>query len=267
MRLRAFRRAVALVFSLAFCVIHYWLIRMRGPLSLVRRARWMQSAALGVQAALGIRSEVRGNPPSHGLVVANHLSYLDVVIFSSVMPCFFVAKVEIDRWPFFGEAARTGGTIFIDRSCSASTTEVANEIAKRLALPVPVLVFPEGTSTDGSRVLRFHSSLFDPVTAAGAQITAASIRYVLHDGKAERDLCWYDDSLFLPHLWKALCTSGFSAEVIFREPRVYPDRRTAADVTHDEIVAMRAGLETAQPVASLLAAGNAAGNVETLTAS
>jgi 1-acyl-sn-glycerol-3-phosphate acyltransferase len=261
MRLRAFRRAVALVIALALCVFHYWSIRIHGPLSMVRRALWLQSAARRILGALGIKSEVRGTPPSQGLVVANHLSYLDIVILSSAMPCFFVAKAEIDRWPFFGKAARTGGTIFIDRNSRASTARVAKEIAERLPLPVPVLLFPEGTSTDGSKVLRFHSSLFDPATRAGALVTASSVRYVLHDGKAERDLCWYDDSLFLSHIWKALGTSGFSAEVVFGESRVYSNRRVAADVTHDEIVAMRAALETAQPVIS----SQAAGNVVTLT--
>jgi 1-acyl-sn-glycerol-3-phosphate acyltransferase len=251
MRLRAFRRAVALVFALALCVIHYWSIRIRGPLTLARRALWLQSAALGILRALGINSEVRGKAPTRGLVVANHLSYLDIVILSSAMPCFFVAKMEIDRWPFFGKAARTGGTIFIDRNSRSSTAAVAKAIATRLPLPVPVLLFPEGTSTNGSQVLRFHPSLFEPATASGAPITAASIRYVLHDGKAERDLCWYDDSLFLHHIWKALGTSGFSAEVIFGEPREYPDRRTAAHVTHDEVVAMRARMdETVQAAAS-----------------
>jgi 1-acyl-sn-glycerol-3-phosphate acyltransferase len=193
---------------------------------------------------------VYGIPPSHGLVVGNHLSYLDVVILGAAMPCCIVSKIEIARWPFFGWAARRGGTIFIDRSSRASTAEVAKKISERLSVPVPILVFPEGTSTDGSVVLRFHSSLFDPVTVAGAPITAVSIRYVFHDGNAERDLCWFDDSLFLPHIWKALGASGFCAQVIFGESRIYPDRRTAADVTHDEIVAMRAGgVEAAVPVA------------------
>jgi 1-acyl-sn-glycerol-3-phosphate acyltransferase len=184
--------------------------------------------------------DVYGLPPSQGLVVANHLSYLDSVIISSAMPCVYVAKVEISRWPFFGKFARRSGTIFIDRSSRASTEEVAQEILSRLSLPLPVLLFPEGTSTDGSSVLRFHSSLFHPVTEARAQITAASIRYIFHDGTAERDLCWFDDSLLLPHIWKALGTSGFTAELIFGEPRVYTHRRTAADATHADIVAMRA---------------------------
>jgi 1-acyl-sn-glycerol-3-phosphate acyltransferase len=236
---RALRRAVALAVALAACVVSYWLLRIRCRITLVQRAGWLHGAACGVLRACDIRATVHGQPPTHGLVVANHLSYLDIVIISSVMPCFFVSKAEIGRWPYFGRAARTGGTMFINRGSRASTVEVVRQIADRLKLPVPILLFPEGTSTDGSQVLRFHSALFQPAIVASAPVTAAAVRYVLQDGARERDLCWFDDSLFLPHLWKALGTSGFSAEVTFGEPRVYPDRRTAADATHDEVAEMR----------------------------
>jgi 1-acyl-sn-glycerol-3-phosphate acyltransferase len=118
---------------------------------------------------------------------------------------------------------------------------VANQITERLKLPVPVLLFPEGTSTDGSQVLRFHSRLIDPATSAGAPITAAAIRYVLEDGTPERELCWYGDESFVTHLLKVLGVAGFSAEVTFGEPRIYSNRRTAADETHAEVTAMRSG--------------------------
>ena len=239
MRLRTLRRAVALGFALAACVLSYWLLRVRGPLTLVERAWWLHGAACRILKALGIGCVVRGQPPSVGLVVSNHLSYLDIVIISSIMPCFFVSKAEIKRWPYFGEAARTGGTIFIDRKSRASTAEVAGQIGERLKLPVPVLLFPEGTSSDGAQVLRFHSSLFEPAVAAGAAITAVAVRYRLEAGRQERDLCWFDDTAFLPHLWKTLGAAGFSAEVTFGEPHKYPDRRAAADTTHDEVVTMR----------------------------
>lgn len=240
MRLRAFRRAVALAFSLAACVVDYWLTRIRGPLSLERRAHWLHRSCCRVSEAFGIRVTVCGRIPSHSLVVSNHLSHLDILIIGAVTPCFFVAKTEIASWPYFGRAARTGATIFIDRKSRVSTVEVARLISERLTLPVPVLLFPEGTSTDGSGVLRFHSSLFQPAVAASAPVTAAAVRYMLRGGESERDLCWFDDALFLPHLWKALGVSSFGAAVTFGEPRVYADRRTAAEATHEEVVAMRA---------------------------
>lgn len=241
MNLRAARRAVALGFTLILCILRFWIIRFRGPLTLERRALWMQSASRMVLRSLSIDYLVEGTPPRSGLVVANHLSYLDIAILSAAMPCSFVAKAEIDRWPYFGKAARAGGTMFINRSSLASAEKVSSMIAERLALPVPVLFFPEGTSTDGSEVLRFHSRLFEPAVQAGAPVTTATLRYVLTDGSDERDLCWFGDDAFLPHLWKALGCGGFTAEVRFGEPQVYPHRRVAADQTHAEITALRNG--------------------------
>jgi len=250
MMLRRVRRAVALVFALALCIVRYWLRRLRGPLTLEMRAVWLQQSARMILKCLGIGYQVEGQPPACGLVVANHLSYLDVVIISAALPCFFVAKMEIGGWPFFGKAARTGGTIFLDRSSLASAMTVAEQMTERLRLPVPVLLFPEGTSTDGAQVLRFHSRLIDPATTAGAPITAAALRYEIEGGMEERELCWYGDESFATHLWKVLGVAGFSAQLRFFEPKIYPDRRTAADETHAEITAWREAnvleLETAE---------------------
>jgi len=237
----ALRRAVALAFALAMSIVRFWLLRMRGPLTLERRALWVQQTCLGILNVMGIRPNIEGTPPTHGLVVSNHLSYIDILVLSAAMPCFFVAKIEIGGWPFFGKAARLGGTIFIDRSSLASANSVAAQMTERLKMNMPVLLFPEGTSTYGE-VLRFHSRLIDPATTAGAQITAASVRYVIEDGTPEAKLCWGDDTLFVTHLMTTLGTPGFSAKVKFGKPHVYPDRRTAADATHAEVVAMRVEL-------------------------
>ena len=233
---------MALASALALGILRFWLRRVRGPLTDQERVLWVQQTCKAIMAGAGIRYQIEGQPPTHGLVVANHLSYLDVLILSAAMPCFFVAKMEIGGWPIFGKAARVGGTIFIDRSSLASAMTVAEQIGERLKLPIPVLLFPEGTSTDGAQVLRFHSRLIDPATTAGAPITTATIRYVIEDGTPELELCWFGDTLFVTHLFKALSTPGFSAHVRFGEPKVYPDRRTAADQTHAEITATRVQL-------------------------
>ncbi len=134
---------------------------------------------------------------------------------------------------------RTRGWNDVSRSLQPGQRRaVAAMIGERLKLPVPVLFFPEGTSTDGT-MLRFHSRLFEPAIVAGAPITAASIRYVISDGTPERELCWYGDETSRPHLLKTLNTAGFHAELRFGEPRVYPHRRVAADETFAEISAMR----------------------------
>jgi 1-acyl-sn-glycerol-3-phosphate acyltransferase len=232
---------VALGFAISICIVRFWLLRLSGPLTLERRARWIQQSALGMLKSLNIKYKVEGHPATRGLVVSNHLSYLDILVLSAAMPCFFVAKMEIGGWPFFGKAARSGGTIFVDRSSLASANSVAEQMTERLKLPtlIPVLLFPEGTSTDGRQVLRFHTRLIDPATSLGVPITTAAVRYVIEGGMEERELCWYGDETFTNHLWKVLGVEGFEAEVRFGEPRVYSDRRIAADETHREISAMR----------------------------
>ena len=108
-----------------------------------------------------------------------------------------------------------------------------------LALPIPILLFPEGTSTDGSQVLRFHPSLFQSAVAGAVPVTPAMVRYVIRGGVPESSLCWFGDAPFVSHLWKALGTPGFSAEVTFDTPRIYLDRRSAALVSHEDVARMR----------------------------
>ena len=106
-----------------------------------------------------------------------------------------------------------------------------------------MLLFPDGTSSDGSQVLRFRSRLIAPATSTGTPITTAAVRYVIEDGTPEQELCWFGGASFVPHLLKALGVAGFSASVRFGQARVYADRRVAADTTHAEITAMRAELQ------------------------
>lgn len=240
MNLRTLRRAVALGLVLGAAVIRYWMLRFEGPLTLERRARWLHETCILVLRNIGGHCSIEGKIPTHGLVVANHLSYLDIVVLSAAMPCFFVAKSEIDRWLYFGKAARSGGTLFIERGRRASAESVAEMIRERLKLPVPVLLFPEGTSTDGT-MQRFHSTLLEPAIRERAPVTAVAVRYVSDDATAERELCWYGDDALAPHLMKTLKAAGFHAELCFGEPRLYRDRRTAAAETFAEIAAFREG--------------------------
>jgi 1-acyl-sn-glycerol-3-phosphate acyltransferase len=236
---RAIRRAVALVFALSLSIVRYWLLHLRGPLTLERRALWGQQTARLILACMGIRCHVQGTPPTQGLVVSNHLGIIDVVILSADMPCFFVAKIEVGGFAIFGWAARACGTIFLDRSSLESAMSVADQMVERLKLQIPVLLFPEGTSTDGSQVIPFHPRLIDPATSTGTQITTATVRYELEDGTPEKELCWWGDEPFGTHLLKVIGVAGFTAIVRFGEPRVYNDRRVAADGTRAEIAATR----------------------------
>jgi 1-acyl-sn-glycerol-3-phosphate acyltransferase len=245
--LRAARRAVTLAMALIYCLLRFWFLCLRGQDSLDRRGEWQHESALLVMRALGIGLRVTGTLPQGGLMVSNHLSYLDILVFSAALPVFLVSKVEIGGWPFFGTLARAGGALFVDRSSRASAEATTAQIAERLRGNVPVLFFPEGTSTDGSRVLRFRSRFFIPAVDAGLPVTAAAVRYVPGDGSPESSLCWFGDTDFLPQVLKNVGGPDFSAEIYFGEARIYENRRVAAQQTHEEVDAMRgAGVLAAQ---------------------
>jgi 1-acyl-sn-glycerol-3-phosphate acyltransferase len=188
---------------------------------------------------LGMQLESRGTRPAQGLVCSNHLSYLDILVFAATTPCVFVAKREVRRWPVFGVLARCGGTIFVDRQSRSSAEEDTRKIAGVLKEGVPVLLFPEGTSTDGSAVLRFHPTLLEPAVQLTTEITAAAIGYRAQ-GAEERDVCWFGDAPFLPHLLRTLARARVVAEVeFFPERSAQPDRKTAALELHERVEAMR----------------------------
>jgi 1-acyl-sn-glycerol-3-phosphate acyltransferase len=237
--LRAARRAVTLALALIYSLLCFWVMRLTGRVTLERRAEWQHEAALRVMRAFGVRLRVTGRLPQGGLVVSNHLSYLDILVFSAALPVFLVSKVEIGSWPFFGILAHAGGALFVDRSSRASAEATTKQIAERLGGTVPVLFFPEGTSTDGTRVLRFHSRFFIPAVEAGIPVIAAAVRYVPADASSEGSLCWFGDTDFLPHLLSSLAGPDFAAEIHFGEARIYENRRVAAQRTHEEVEAMR----------------------------
>jgi 1-acyl-sn-glycerol-3-phosphate acyltransferase len=244
--LRAAWRGILLVTSLGFCAVRFQATRLIAfvlgrRVTSRQRAEWMHFCGRIVMAAMGIHARVEGELPTGStLIVANHLSYLDIMIVSAALPCAFVAKREIGRWPFFGPLSKMGGAIFVDRENRASSWETAEEMAERLAECVPVVLFPEGTSTDGREVIRFKSTLFEPAVEAGLNVVPAAIFYEPHgDGLEERDVCWYGDDLFLPHLLQVLGVDGFTAVVRFGKPERFPDRSTAAWRSHDAVEAMR----------------------------
>jgi 1-acyl-sn-glycerol-3-phosphate acyltransferase len=195
---------------------------------------------------MGVRLESRGRRPAQGLICSNHLSYLDIAVYAASTPCIFVSRVEVRRWPLFGFFACAGGTLFIDRQSRASTDEVAQQIAAVLETGVPVLLFPEGTSTDGSAVQRFHPSLLEPAVRAQREITAAAVGYRAPH-LPEKAVCWYGDMSFLPHLLRILTYTGITAEVEFYpDPVAYPDRKAAALELREKVDAMRKHIARAE---------------------
>jgi 1-acyl-sn-glycerol-3-phosphate acyltransferase len=172
----------------------------------------------------GIRLKVSGSPPPPGpkLIVSNHVSWLDIVILSAVMPVSFVAKKEVSRWPFFGTLARLQRSIFVDRGQRHRAGQSAGTIAARLAAGEAIVLFGEGTSHDGTSVLPFKTSLFAAATVPDIAIVPVSLGYVrawgLPLGRRKRPAyAWYGDMNLVPHLWNFLGEGPLSVAVIFHE--------------------------------------------------
>jgi 1-acyl-sn-glycerol-3-phosphate acyltransferase len=214
-------------------------LRHGSRLDLWRRAYWLHQSCGTILRRLGMQLESRGTRPAQGLICSNHLSYLDILVYAAATPCVFVSKREVRRWPAIGVLARCGGTIFVNRQSRSSAEEATRKIAAVLKQGVPVLLFPEGTSTDGSSVLRFHPTLLEPAVELAMEMTTAAIGYRAH-GVDERDLCWFGDAPFLPHLLRTLARPRVIAEVeFFPERNAQPDRKTAALELRERVEAMR----------------------------
>ena len=123
------------------------------------RAAWMQRAARRQLKLLRCRPDVLGPVPKSGLLISNHLGYFDILLICSVAPAVFVSRADVRGWPLFGWLAKLGGTIFIQRERRLQVGAVNREIETALAAGLLVVVFPEGTSSNGETVLPFRASL------------------------------------------------------------------------------------------------------------
>jgi 1-acyl-sn-glycerol-3-phosphate acyltransferase len=177
---------------------------------------------------LRLRVSVVGAPAMRRplLIVSNHTSWIDIAAIGAIMPVHFVAKREVRGWPLVGRVAELTGTIFVDRDRRRQTAQASAQIADRLAGGCPVVLFAEGTSSDGNRVLPFRSALIGVGTSVALQpitLQPMSIAYTrlngLPIGRRQRPLlAWYGDMDFLPHLRRYLRAGPADAVITFGEP-------------------------------------------------
>jgi lyso-ornithine lipid O-acyltransferase len=206
-----------------------------------------------VARLFGIRIQVMGTPVrGRGvLLLANHTGWLDIVIFSAVMPLSFVAKAEVASWPFFGTLARLQRTVFVDRTRRSETGATRDAIRERLRVGDTLVLFPEGTSGDGNAVLPFKSALLGAAGGEDVTVQPVSTAYTgIHGipmGRENRPLfAWYGDMELVPHLWEALEAGPLDVVVQFHPPLEAMDRkelaRTAWDTVRKGQAAALAGL-------------------------
>lgn len=189
-------------------------------------------------AILGLKVTCKGTPfADDALFVANHISWLDIPLIGGLVPIHFLSKSEVRSWPLLGWLAARSGTLFIQRGGKNAANAVAEAMTFQLKRKRSVLIFPEGTTSDGKSVRRFHPRLLGAAILAHAPIQPVAIRYLL-DGKPHPTAPFIDDHELPPHLWQILGEKSIQAEITFLAPLSSrgADRKTLADSARERIL-------------------------------
>jgi lyso-ornithine lipid O-acyltransferase len=242
--LRIWRAAAYLGWTLALMPMQ--------ALGLLLRCRWVARLPLFYHRhccrILGLKVRCIGHPVASrpALFVSNHVSYTDISVLGSVIPGSFVAKSEIAGWPLFGWLAKLQRSVFVDRKVR-STAQQRDAIAERLAAKDALIMFPEGTSSDGNFVLPFKSSLFSVVFGRGDDqpiaVQPVSVAYTRLDGlpigrRLRPFFAWYGDMTMPRHLWQFLGMGTVEVVVEFHPPTAvaeWASRKALAQFCYERI--------------------------------
>lgn len=218
------------------------MLAMHGATRLFRRpSPWPRRFLGGIARIAGARVCAVGTPlPAPVLYLANHQTWLDIMILAGASGAAFVSKDDVARWPLFGWLASLNNTVFIARTDRAGVRGQADALAAALAGPQPVALFPEGTTTDGSALLPFNASLLGAVAGAGGRVQPVAIDY----GRARADIAWGEESA-AANVARVLGRRGrFDVRLTFLPPFDAPaDRKALAAAARDAVGAALYGSE------------------------
>jgi 1-acyl-sn-glycerol-3-phosphate acyltransferase len=201
----------------------------------------------GLSRAMGVRIRTHGTPVRRGpvLFVANHLSWSDIPVLGARVRGSFVAKADVAEWGAVGWLASFARTVYVTRDRRSSTATQKDEIAERLRTGGSIILFPEGTNSDGTGVLPFKSALFSVVEAVpGLTIQPITLAYTSINGipvtrRHLPDIAWVGSTELAPHALAFIALGRVTAEIIFHPPLVladFPDRKALARHCHDTIL-------------------------------
>jgi 1-acyl-sn-glycerol-3-phosphate acyltransferase len=208
----------ALVHALAgLATILFMFPRLNEP---QREAR-VQAWSLRMLALLGVGLEVRGQPPKNGpvLLVANHISWLDILVMHAACYCRFVSKADVKQWPLIGTLATGGGTIYIERESRRDALRVVHHVTASLKRGEVVAVFPEGTTGDGATLLPFHANLIQAAISADAPVQPVALSFVdAATGGISQSPSYIGDETMVGSVWRTLSGPPLVAMVRYGQP-------------------------------------------------
>ncbi len=252
--------ALALLLLLPF---HLVAVAIGGRSTMKVAQLWQRIACF----LIGIRVTVTGKPAGDRplLLLSNHNSWLDIPILAGVAPVSFIAKKEVEGWPLVGLLAKAQRSVFVDRERRHATGEKADEVAGRLSKGDIMVLFAEGTSSDGNKVLPFRSALVGSAQRAIADGGTATVQPVaiayqkmlgLPLGRQHRPLvAWYGGTSLIPHLKRVLSEGGIDVEVVFgpaRQLGAGDNRKVVTQEAGEFVRRAVAGLNAGRPAGALL---------------
>ncbi|MFH1996890.1 MAG: 1-acyl-sn-glycerol-3-phosphate acyltransferase [Candidatus Omnitrophota bacterium] len=204
--------------------------RIRGGWKNIKEiSRFTRLWSKGIAKIVNLRVTTSGAlPRDPGLLVSNHVSYLDIIAHGSVLPLRYSPKSEIKKWPVLGWYIGLSRPIWTNRRSKQTSKKILRDFVKTVRRGMYLIVYPEGTSTDGTNgILPFKSTSFEASIIGQMPILPVLTRYKKAPGQPA--VCWYGDMTLLPHIWRVLGISSIEAELHFLKP-IYPEGKTRKEL-------------------------------------
>ena len=224
--LRKLQAVVRVPWRAARMLIHVlrgmWIVAFRFPqLHYWEQHALVQTWAKELLAKAGVQVQVQGQPPAEGpvLLVANHISWLDIPVMHAARHCRFISKSDIKGWPLIGTMATAAGTLYIQRESRRDAMRMVSLMREAFARGEILAVFPEGTTGDGTTLLPFHPNLLQAAVEVDAPVLPVGLRFIhAATGTISQAASYVGDETLLGSIWRVLCANDLVAVVHYGQP-------------------------------------------------